>query len=358
MSKSLYALILAGDGGERFWPLSRRSRPKHLAPVVFERSLLECTLDRLEGLLPPERILILASREQEAQIRAQLPLIPTENIVIEPAKRETAAAIALGAGLISRRDRSAVVAVLPSDHVIRDVSGFQRTLLAATLTASATDRIVMIGVRPTWACPRFGYIELGPRVEIDGMEDTAPEVHEVCGFREKPNAELAENFLRKGGYRWNAGIFVWTVQAMMGALDRHVPKLAQFMTLLHSAEDVEATVRSRFRALPRVSLDYAVMEKAVGVLAVEAAFDWDDVGDWTAAAKYWTSDASGNASRADLIIDGASNNIVYAEPGVQVALMGVHDLVIIRTPDALLICDRHAAEKIKGFAGRLPAELQ
>lgn len=358
MSKNLYALILTGGSGERFWPLSRHSHPKQLVPLFPGRTLLEASVARLSGLVPPERTLILTNPDQEKIVRRLLPGIPAENIVVEPAKRDTAAAIALGAGLISRRDRTAVVAVLPSDQVVQDTGGFQRTLRAAFTAAEATNRIVAVGVCPTWPCPLFGYIEMGKPLAIEGLTADAPAIHKVAGFREKPDLELAEKYLRKGGYRWNAGIFVWTIQAMLGALDRYVPELAQFLTLLHTSEDCQAAIKSRFTALPMTSLDYAVMEKNGSMLMVEATFDWDDVGNWEAAAKYWERDAAGNAANAALSALDATDNIVFAEPGVRVALLGVHNLVVIRTGDALLVCDRNHADRVKELVRKLPPELQ
>ena len=358
MPQNLYALILSGGSGERFWPLSRHSRPKQMLSLFSETTLLESTVARLSGFIPPEKTLVLTHCDQEAAVRALLPTIPRENIIVEPAKRDTAAAIALGAGVISRHDRSAVVAVLPADQVIRDVAGFQRTISAAAAAAHATNHIVTVGIRPGWACPSFGYIELGERARLAGFPDGAPEIFEVAGFREKPNTDLAESFLRNDNYRWNAGMFLWTVQGMLGALDRHIPELAQFIAQLHKADDWQSVVADRYASLPKVSLDYAVMEKAAGVLAVEAAFDWDDVGSWTAAAKYWDRDEHGNAAHADLTAVEAFNNIVYAEPGVRITLLGVQNLVVVQTADAVLVCHRRDVEKIKMLVGRVPASLR
>jgi len=358
MSQNLYVLILTGGSGERFWPLSRHSHPKQLTPLFPDHTLLEATVARLSGLVPPERTLVLTNGDQEQTVRRLLPGIPARNIIVEPAKRDTAAAIALGAGLISRRDRSAVVAVLPSDQVIQDVGGFQRTLRASFHAAQATNRIVTVGIRPAWPCPHFGYIELGEPFAVEGMAADAPEVHQVAGFREKPNQELAEMYLRRGGYRWNAGIFVWTIQAMLGALERCVPELAHFLTLLHTSEDCQAVIESRFAALPMISLDYAVMEKTESMLMVEAGFDWDDVGSWAAAARYWERDAAGNAANAAVSALDATDNIVFAEPGVHVALLGVHNLIVIRTKDAVLVCNRNQADRVKELVHKLPPDLQ
>jgi mannose-1-phosphate guanylyltransferase len=205
MSQPIYALILAGGSGERFWPLSRRTRPKQLLQLVSEKTLLEETVSRLDGLVPPERILILTNVDQEASVRALLPDFPSANIVAEPAKRDTAAAVALGAGWVAARDHLATMVVLPADHVIKDTAAFQSTLGTAAAAAQETGALVTIGIKPTWACPGFGYVEQGEPVRLQSAAKDAPEVRRVVRFREKPNAELAESFVRKGNFRWNAG---------------------------------------------------------------------------------------------------------------------------------------------------------
>ena len=358
MSQPIYALILAGGSGERFWPLSRRTRPKQLLKLVSERTLLGETVARLEGLVPPERILILTNVEQEAAVRALLPEFPADNIVAEPAKRDTAAAVALGAGWIAARDHMATMIVLPADHVIKDTAAFQATLVTAAEAAQESGALVTIGIKPTWPCPGFGYIEQGaPLRRALGAAAGAP-VYHVVRFREKPNAELAEVFVRKGNFRWNAGMFVWAVPTLLSEFNRHAPELAHFIAQLSAPKMFEQTLRTKFAALPKISFDYAIMEKADRVLVVEAGFDWDDVGTWQAVASYFSHDSAGNAANGDITAVDSTNNIVFDEDGTKVALLGVHNLIVVRTGDALLVCHRHQAEKIKGLLGKLPAELQ
>ncbi len=357
MTNSLYALILAGGSGERFWPLSRRARPKQLLQLVSEKTLLEETIDRLDGLVPPERILILTNVDQEAAVRALLPDFPAENIVAEPAKCDTAAAVALGTGWVAKRDHRATMLVLPADHVIQQRAAFQETLRNAIAAAEETGAMVTIGVKPTWACPGFGYIEQGP---LAGLKKPSAEnpVYRVLRFREKPNAELAERFVRDGNFRWNAGMFVWAVPTVLSEFTRHAPHLADFISQLLAPDNWEATLRDRFAQLPRISFDYAIMEKADRVLMVEASFDWDDVGGWRAVAEYLEQDEKGNSTRGDLTTLNASNNIVFNAGPTKIALVGVHNLIVVRTDDALLICHRHDAEKIKNLVPDLPEELQ
>ena len=357
MLNSTYALVLAGGSGERFWPLSRRARPKQLLRLVSNKTLLEETLARLEDLIPQEHILILTNTEQEGAVRKLLENFPKENIVAEPAKRDTAAAVALGTGWVAARDHAAIMLVLPADHLIANRAAFQETLALAADAAEETSELVTIGIKPTWACPGFGYIEQGKPVRLRKRPDNDA-VHRVLRFREKPNLDLAESFLRKGHFRWNAGMFVWSVPTVLREFNRQVPELADFISQLRAPENFEKALRERFSKLPRISFDYAIMEKADRVLVVEASFDWDDIGSWRAVANYFQKDNQGNAANRAITALDSSNNIVFEEDGTSVALLGVHDLIIVRTQDALLICHRHEAERIKDLIGKIPPELQ
>lgn len=353
MQPDLYALILAGGSGERFWPCSRRARPKQLLRLFSERTMLEETIARLDGAVPPERIFILTNTEQEASVRAICKILPPGNIVAEPAKRDTAPAVALGVGLVLRKDPHAVMAVLPADHLIKDGGAFRRDLLAGAKAAAGSGALLTIGIRPTWACPGFGYIEQGRRVNAD-----EPAIHEVRRFREKPNAALAESFLRQGNFRWNAGMFIWSIPAIMGELTKQAPELAAFVARMRTAGDLPAMLAADFPALPKISIDYAVMENAAHVLELEATFDWDDVGSWVAVAKYLGDRGEGNASNCPLTLHDATHNIVFASGKKHVALSGVQDLIVIETDDALLVCHRSEAENIKKLVPQVPAGLQ
>lgn len=356
MANSIYALILAGGSGERFWPLSRRNRPKQLLRLVSKRTLLEETVGRLDGLVPPDRILVLTNVEQEKAVRNLLKKFPKQNIIAEPAKRDTAAAVALGAGWVAARDHSATMLALPADHVIADRDAFQETMKTAAAAASETGALVTIGIKPTWACPGFGYIEQGEPVRLREAGKIA--VHRVVRFREKPNVDLAESFLRKGNFRWNAGMFVWSVPTVLSEFNRHAPELADFISQVRSPKDLDKILREQFAKLPRISFDYAIMEKADRVLVVEASFDWDDVGSWQAVARYFKKDEHGNIANRALTALDASDNIVFNDGKTTIALLGVQNLIVVRTGDAILICHRHQAERIKNLVAKLPPELQ
>lgn len=358
MSNALFALVLAGGSGERFWPLSRRSRPKQLLRLISSKTLLEETLARLDGLIAPERILVLTNVDQEATVREVLKkTVPRENIVAEPSKRDTAAAVALGTGWVAIRDHAATMLILPADHVIKDHAAFHETARRAAAAAEETGALVTIGIKPTWACPGFGYIEQGATVELKNGQSKGA-IHRVVRFREKPNVDLAESFVRSGNFRWNSGMFVWSVPTILTEFNRHAPALADFISQLRAAGNFEKVLQDGFTKLPRISFDYAIMERADRVLMVEAAFDWDDVGGWSAVAKYFETDEHGNAANCGVTLSDASNNIVFTDDESKIALLGVHNLIVVRTRDALLVCHRHQAEKIKHLVGKLPSELQ
>src|SRR6266516_6176132 len=312
MAKPIYALILAGGSGERFWPLSRRARPKQLLRLVSKETLLEETVARLDGLVPRERILILTNTEQEAAVRKLLANFPGENVLAEPAKRDTAAAVALGTGWVAARDHAATMAVLPADHVIANRAAFQETIALAAVAAEETGELITIGIKPTWACPGFGYIEQGMPVHLRNRSDK-DSIRQVERFREKPNPDLAESFLRKGNFRWNAGMFVWSVPTVLSEFNRQAPQLADFISQLRAPGNFDKILREHFGRLPQVSFDYAIMERADRVLVVEASFDWDDIGSWRAVANYFKNDEHGNAANCAVTAVDSTNNVIFEE---------------------------------------------
>ncbi|HEX2751167.1 MAG TPA: sugar phosphate nucleotidyltransferase [Verrucomicrobiales bacterium] len=353
-----YAVILAGGSGTRFWPLSRDNRPKQLLQLFGEETLLQQALARLDGLVPRQNILILTNREQEEAVRNLLgDAVPAENIVAEPDKRDTAPAIALGIGWVAARSPDATMLVLPADQLIKDKAAFQECLRGAAEVAERTRALVTIGIKPTWACPSYGYIERGRRAFISGLS-YSPAVYEVHKFREKPAPDLAEQFIQQGNFSWNAGMFIWTVSGVIAELSQHCPELAAFVREIRQSRNLPATLASQFPGLPRISIDYALMEKAGRVLNVEASFDWDDVGSWISVGKYLATDETKNASNSPLSVIDADNNIVFTTGGQRVALLGVEDLIVVQTPDALLIADRHSADAIKKLVELVPKELR
>lgn len=352
-----YALILAGGSGTRFWPLSRDARPKQLLDLFGDGTLLEQAIRRLEGIIPVENILILTNHIQEAGVRQIASMLPPENILAEPAKRDTGPAVALGIGWVAARDPDAIMTVLPSDQLIRDTDAFVSVMRAAMHAASTTDGLVTIGIQPTWPCPSYGYIERGKPAAIGNMPDGLS-ASEVIRFREKPDPETAASYLRQGGFTWNAGMFVWSVATVTAQLRKHAPDLATFIDTLADSSDLHATIAAGFPQLNARSIDYALMEKADRVLNIAATFDWDDVGSWISIAKYLPSVGDENRSHAAVVEIGSKNNIVYAtDTTAPVALLGVENLIVVRTPDALLVAHRDQADAIKKLSPLLPKEL-
>lgn len=351
MSNPFYVLVLAGGSGERFWPLSRKTTPKQLLRLFDSKTLLEETVERLQGLVSPENVLILTNQEQETTVRKVLPDHPENNIVAEPAKRDTAAAIALGVGLIAARNPTATMAVLPADHRIANKSAFQDDLKSAAETAERLGDLVTIGITPTWACPGYGYIERGNPLKNSGF-------FEVVRFREKPNPDLAEAFVRGGNFYWNAGMFIWSVNSILTEFNRHAPDLATFVSAIRHSRDMKKVLEEHFSSLPKISIDYAIMEKATRVLVKPATFDWDDVGSWTAVAKYIKRLPNDNSANCPVTLEASSGNIVFSDQKTHIALLGVNDLVVVQAKDAVLVCHRHDVEKIKKIVASIPKKLQ
>lgn len=353
-----YALILAGGSGTRFWPLSRDARPKQLLNLFGDTTLLNKTISRLEGLIPHENILILTNELQIDAVREVASELPHENIFAEPTKRDTAPAVALGIGLIAARDPEATMIILPADQLIEDVDSFHSVIRDAVTTASSNHALVTIGIKPTWACPSFGYVERGKRFHGNNSDLENPP-YEVTRFREKPNPELAEQFIAQGNFAWNAGMFIWSIPTVMKELTDHAPELSAFVNELRASSNIKATVASQFPDLTPISIDYALMENASKVLNIQASFDWDDVGSWISVAKYLKEDSQENRTNSDIVEVDSQNNIIFAEDKSKtIALLGVDDLIVVQTGDSILIANRHQADDIKKIVAKLPDNLR
>lgn len=330
------ALILAGGSGTRFWPASRRDRPKQLLALDGERSLLAATVERLAPLVAAENVWISTTAALAPAIRAELPALAPERVLAEPAGRNTAPAIATSLLAMPAEARAGAVAVLPSDHRVADPEAFRTTLAAAFATAEDQDRIVALGVRPRWAETGFGYLELG------GALAGAPGLAAVERFREKPDRWTAESFVASGRHLWNAGIFVFRGETLLAALERHAPELAAGVARFAATPE-----RAELYAeLPSISIDYAVMEKAAGLAALPLDCGWDDLGSWQALFEVLPAGEAGNRSHGEVVAVDAANNLLFADRGL-VAALGVEDLVIVRTGDAVLVARRDRAQEVR-----------
>jgi mannose-1-phosphate guanylyltransferase len=344
-----YGLILAGGRGTRFWPRSRRSRSKQVLKFFGERTLIQQTVDRLKPVLPPERLWILTSPQLRAEIVKQLPEVPKRQILAEPAQRNTAPAIGLAAHIMQSIDPDALMGVFPADHVIAKPREYVR-LLRPAFKSAAEGNIVVLGIQPRWPETGYGYIEF-PQGAKAGDRKALP----VVSFREKPNAATAEQFLAAGNFYWNAGMFFWKTSVLLDALRRFLPKTEHLLASLppFGNSKFSASLAKTFPQCDNISIDYAVMERAPNVTGIPAGdFGWNDVGSWNAVYELQKRDGQGNALLADCVVESSSGNYVDAQ-GKLVALLGVKDLIVVDTPDALLIADRKRAQEVGELVRRL-----
>ena len=352
--RKTFAFVMAGGSGERFWPMSRQSTPKHLLRLLDDKTLLETTVRRLEGLIPLENTFILTNAAQLDSTRSAVPFLPAANIIAEPAKRDTAPACALATAIARVLDPEAVCIILPADAMIHDVDKFRAQLSDAAETSSQTGAIVTLGIPPSFPATGYGYLETGD-ARADGAN--ASRIRNLRRFVEKPDLETASAYLAAGTFLWNAGIFVWRASAFLEETRRQLPHLADFIESMRTIDDLPHLLAERFPALPKISVDYAIMENARDVVAVLAEFDWDDVGAWTALPAHIPPDAHGNSLRGPVVQHDAMNNIAVSN-GRLIALCGVSGLVVVETPDAILVCDKNSVQDVKALQPLLPPELK
>jgi len=341
-SSNHYGLILAGGRGTRFWPRSRRARAKQVLEFFGEGTLIQQTVKRLAPVLPPERIWVLTNDHLRAEIVRQLPQVPKNQILAEPAARNTAPAIGLIAHILHSFDENAVMGVFPADHYITKPARFLR-LVRPALKAAEQNRLVVLGIQPRWPETGYGYIEFAP-----GFQPGDPKAVPTVSFREKPDLATAQGFVDAGCFCWNAGMFFGRAALFLESLRAHLPKTASLLAGLPAfrARAFPARLAEIFPRCENISIDYAIMEKASNVYGLAADdIGWNDVGSWNAVYELTKRDANGNAARTPTLFQESSGNFVDAS-GKLVTLLGVSDLVVVDTPDALLIVNRHQAQKV------------
>lgn len=338
---SRYGLILAGGRGTRFWPLSRKSRAKQVLNIAGERTMIQATVDRLKPLIPPERIWILTNGLLRDEIIRQLPEVPKNQILAEPEQRNTAPAIGLAAHILHSLDPDAVMGVFPADHVIDRPKRFLKVVKAA-FAAAEKDKIAVLGIAPRWPETGYGYIEL-PKGTEPGEGPVS-----VKSFREKPDAKQAKKYVAKGNFYWNAGMFFWRASTVLANLRTHLPKTATLLSSLPAFKDktFAAKLKQVFPLCENISIDYAVLERSKEVVGFACEeIGWNDVGSWNAVYDLLPQDTDKNVTRSALASLNSTGNYIDAGKKL-VALLDVDDLIIVDTPDALLIANRHQAQKV------------
>jgi mannose-1-phosphate guanylyltransferase len=348
-----YAVIMAGGSGTRLWPVSRKKHPKHILPLLGERTLFQSTLDRLEGLVSSNRILVVTAADQAAELQKQAPRVPAVNFLVEPEPRGTAAVIGLAAVVLQKRDPEAVMLVLPSDHFIRNTDLFQLVIRVAVRVARQ-DYLVTLGIRPTFPATGFGYIQRSEPLP----ENFDYPVYRVLRFIEKPDEVHARQMLARGDHTWNSGMFIWRVSRIMEEFARQMPPLR---TVLDSIADVwgtsnqESVLISAWAGLNVETIDYGVMERAEKVAVLPAGgLDWSDVGSWDSLFDVLIPDQNGNivVNSHAMPLD-THNTIIYGSDKKLIVTIGLDGLVIVDTDDAMLVCRKDQAQQVRQVIANL-----
>ncbi len=355
----LHAVIMAGGSGTRFWPESRAARPKQLLPILGGRPMVTETALRLPPLVPPERTWVVTNRLQAEGVRAACPELPAGNVLVEPCARNTAACVGLAAVALRAQDPDAVMVVLAADHLISPLDEFQRALRAAAAAAAEPGALVTFGIPPRYPATGYGYIRRGQELRRhEGLSCSA-----VDAFVEKPDLPRAEQFLEHGGYLWNSGMFAWRADTLLEAIDRHMPALGAGLAELAATAggaDFDACLERLYPGFESVAVDVGIMEQADGAVVLETPFHWSDIGSWKAVYDELDRDDQGNAAvfpaGGRLLAQDASGVLAYSSEPQTIAVLGLEDVVVVRTGDVVLVAARDRAEEVKAFTDRLQDE--
>jgi mannose-1-phosphate guanylyltransferase len=347
----LTAVIMAGGKGERFWPKSRTHLPKQFLNISGNRSMIQQTIDRLRKLIDIGRIFIVTNELYAELIRAQIPDLPSENIIIEPVGRNTAPCVGLASIIIQEKFPDSTMIVLPSDHIIENEEGLLQIIQAASEVASTGESLVTLGISPTYPETGYGYIESTKQIHtLDGLE-----VHKVSRFVEKPSQSIAEQYLNEGNFFWNSGIFVWKVSVILNYIKELLPDMYDILMTIKDAsqyQDRDIIIRAEFPKMPDQSIDYGIMEKVDNIYMIPCVFGWDDVGSWTSLERINELDEHGNVIRGN-ILNMDTKRCIIESNGKLIATLGIEDLIIVDTEDVTLICTKDKAQEIKGLLKEL-----
>jgi mannose-1-phosphate guanylyltransferase len=354
-----YAVIMAGGGGTRLWPVSRKESPKQLLPLLGQETLFQSTVNRLENLFPPERILVVTVAEQARQMKVQVPDIPEENYILEPMPRGTASVVALAAAVLKKRDPQASMAILTADHFIRNKDLF-RYLIRTAFQVAEKDFLITLGINPTSPSTGYGYIEQGEPLEGEYQYP----VYTVKRFREKPDHATAEQMLRTGGYSWNSGMFVWKADTILAEIKRQMPELSSTVEQISAAWSTpqqDETLHALWPDIKSQTIDYGIMEKAERVAVLPAdGLGWSDVGSWDSLFEVLFADPGGNVTvnSQHLMLD-TSNTLIYGSSNERlIVTIGLDDTVIVDAGDVLMICKTDQSQKVRDVVEHLKKHNQ
>lgn len=347
-----YGVIMAGGGGTRFWPLSRKSRPKQFLNLSGKDTMVMDTAKRLAGIANASDIFVVTSKtHQDMTAELTKGTLQPDHILGEPAARNTAACIGYAAMEIVKKYEDGIMVIVPSDHFIKDEKEFTNVMNMAVRIAETTDRLVTIGIKPTFPCTGYGYIK--------NMESADDRFREVLEFVEKPNLETAEEYLISGEYAWNSGMFVWKASTILGYFERLLPDIYEYLVKIGDAmgtPDEANVIQELYPQIPKISIDYGIMERAKGILMLEGDFGWNDVGSFDALEEVYGADKDGNVNMANAHVIDTTDCILYGtDKGKLIAALGVQDLIIAQTDDVVLVCDKDRAQDVKLFVEQMTA---
>ena len=366
-SKDRFVIIMAGGRGERFWPLSREKAPKQLINLLGDTSFLQQAVERVLPLVPLKNVLIITNAAQAPEVRRQLPRLPKENVIAEPVGRDTCAVVTLGAAIVGARSTTGVMAVLPADHVIPEDKKFQQVLSDAFDLASRGQAIVTIGIKPTEPATGYGYIRVGEALPPpSGAKAYKTVFHRAEQFVEKPNFDKALEYVNSGQYRWNAGMFVWSFVTITEGLQKHQPEMydacQRWFKVANDPAKLNKMLAKEYPEIKKISIDFALMEKAHNVVCADGAFGWDDLGAWPALARHLKPDPEGNCAVGDFIHVDAARNIIYdarsKDRRTPIAVVGLRDSILVQTDDAVLLAHKSQAQKVKELVKKLAGDAR
>lgn len=354
MQDHIYAVIMAGGSGTRFWPVSRGTKPKQLVRIVGDTTMIQATVARLQPAIPPERTLIITTAALAEETRKQLPMLKPEHVIAEPVGRDTAACVCLAAMVVKRMDPEATMVLLPADATINPAVDFQKCLLAGA--AAAADRsLVTYGITPRFAATGYGYVHVGEQTET--IDDIA--VHKVQSFKEKPQQDVAETYVADGHYLWNSGIFTWRCDVVLEQLAQHTSWLVEGLQPVEAAWDSDAfdqVLADAYGPLKKISIDFALMEHAKNIKVVRASFEWDDVGSWDALYDHLPVNEQGVIERGEVKTLDCANSMLINEGKQIVTAIGLDGVSVVVTEDAILVCAKGASQSVKKVYEQLKSE--